>query len=125
MKYYHIYCLEKLVQPEIIKRKTKEHWDENDIYNMYINEQLKVEIIPGSITDHCPKGKPNDKFLLTMTALFIDFSSWHRKQFGSTEPVPKRDMVRYQMDQRLGESKSVKGWVGWTLIQTAVGVGFF
>ena len=109
-------------KPEIVTRKTKEHWEDNDIYQLFITECLQPSIIPDSVTSEYPKGKINNERIISLTALYGEFKNWFDGTFPK-DKIPLRPTVQYQMDQRLGTVVRGKGWPGWQLNRKGLVIG--
>lgn len=117
MHYYHIYQIEGLNKiPRVVKKATDDYWEENDIYAQFVKDQITIHNITGSQTKENPKGKRDDNFKLPMMNLYQSFKLWYQKQFGTTDKIPARDSVKYQMELKLGDyCDKVRGWKGYQL----------
>lgn len=103
-KMFPEWCEKKLVKdlwPDEVKEATEEYWQENDMYYMYMSDQLDRNADP---TEY-----------VTVTALYKDFEAWFM-MYNKGEQVPNRSDVKYHMVQHLTRTINNR-WYGVRLIK--------
>lgn len=87
---YPLYVAEGLKDvPDIIKRKTQEYWEDNDVYFQFVADQIEVAKLPD--------GQQNINSKIDVNSLYSSFRMWHKTSFERSK-VPdkitfKKDMI--------------------------------
>lgn len=113
-QYYAEYKKKGLEEPAIIKEYTNKFWEDNDIYYLFTMECIEYVIKPGSVTVENPKGERDSSVVLSIGDVYNEFKVWY-KSYSPNNPIPNRDAVQYQLNQRWGTAKNNK-WGGIKLI---------
>ncbi len=107
---YSKYRREGLIEPETVTESTKEYWNENDIYQQFINENIKraYKEIPDWPAD---KEKPIDEEAkITISEVNARFREWFRESFGNLK-CPDRPLIKSELEQRMGKTFK-RAWRG-------------
>lgn len=106
-QYYARYLNEGIVPPAVVTDITAKYWQNNDPYNMFMEEQLAKAFIPGTeLIDR--------NVTLTHTTLFQCFKMWYRSNFPGVREIPNTSVVKNEFIRRLGPQTARK-WIGWRL----------
>jgi phage/plasmid-associated DNA primase len=106
-KYFNLYSTEGLRKPDIVREYIDQHWNERDIYKIFIEENVK------RMLDE--RGEPNSEMRVTTGPLYTLFKSWHKDQFPQ-KPIPTMPKFRdeMQVSSRMGPMKSNR-WIGYEI----------
>jgi phage/plasmid-associated DNA primase len=105
-EYYPYYAAEKLSDPEIVKRKTDEYWEDNNVYAQFAADCVVVD-----------KGNQNVK--VSFTEIYSKFRIWWKESFDGVK-VPEKPQVKKDLQGRWG-SLNGKYWYGVSLIEDEYG----
>jgi phage/plasmid-associated DNA primase len=112
VQYYPRYMNEGLSEPPIIQDHTRQYWQENDIYQLFINDCL----VPVYIVEN---GQTTDRLdpsaTLLQTEVYREFKNWFKETFPGTK-VPDSPTVKLELIAKLGR-QSNKRWHGVRIVQ--------
>lgn len=93
---YEEYSIEGLAPPPIIVQHTQNYWDENDIYQVFINERVE-----GVYMDSA-RSKINQNSKITVTDLYAAFYEWYKECYPGNNSPPDKNTSKKQLSRRLG-----------------------
>lgn len=102
---------EGLKTPQSVVDTTEEYWNENDLYDLFKEECIDPAILPGSINSETPKGVRDANVKLTLAQVYAEFKVWYKENYPGTDQI-KRDVVKYELEQRWGKLPRIGGWQG-------------
>jgi phage/plasmid-associated DNA primase len=112
VQYYPRYMTEGLAEPQIIQDHTRQYWQENDIYQLFINDC----IIPVYKTEN---GQATNELDPTATLIQVEvyreFKNWFKETFPGAK-VPDSPTVKNELIAKLGK-QSNKRWHGVRIVQ--------
>lgn len=112
VQYYPRYMNEGLAEPPIIQDHTRQYWQDNDIYQLFINDCL----VPVYIVEN---GQQTDRLdpsaTLLQTEVYREFKNWFKETFPGTK-VPDSPTVKGELIAKLGK-QSNKRWHGVRIVQ--------
>lgn len=110
--YFVNYRKEKLIPPKIVMEYTKRHWENVDIYNNYLTDNVIYD------RDSEAEGRNLDQ-ILGAQDLYPSFKIWYKDSFPSDSAIPTLPTFKREisLNNRLGSPSSKYGkWVGIQLI---------
>ena len=125
---YRDYKEEGLKQPDIITQHTDRYWEENDPYNLFINDQLVRAYVIGTEPVEIPNPENPDEPILDTSRSIIDYNvylklgdlytaykAWFRANNPGISP-PAQGIVSSELKRKLGY-KERRGIPGWRLVE--------
>lgn len=114
VQYYPIYKKEGLITPDIIKRYTREHWENNDPVLCFVQERLENVY---TIDENGSKQVDSNQ-TLSCTQIYTVYKSWFTQRYPGTTPAV---MTSFQVSLtlQLGEPGPSKKWCGISIVQMA------
>lgn len=112
MQYYPYYCQEGLRDPDIIQESTTTYWRENDIYQQFTEENIKIA--------RTPDGKQDANAKVRLVDIYTRFKEWYRQNFNGSK-APDRSVVKNELIKRWGRMAS-SGWCGIELVEIMANV---
>jgi len=113
VQYYPKYIEEGLNEPNIIQQATSQYWQENDIYQQFINES-----IIRAMTDD---GNPDLSATLSHSEIYREFKFWFKESFPGSK-CPDSPTAKIEFINKLGKQHK-KRWCGIRLNQHDNGLG--
>lgn len=95
-QWYEDYSKEGLEPPAIIREHTQNYWDENDIYQVFLNERIQVVYTDASRTE------VNINSKITVSDLYTNFYEWFKESYPGTNSPPDKTTSKNQLSRRLG-----------------------
>lgn len=99
-----------LMVPDKVRQDTQRYWEENDTYNLFINQRLRQA--------QMPDGSPNRSVSVTTQEVFNAFSQWYIACRYDKGLFPDLQRMIDCMKMRIGETISGR-WIGYQLIGSA------
>lgn len=101
VQHYPIYHIEKLIDPEIVKKHTEEYWENNDVYAQFAGECVIVS-------------KDNNS-KVSFAEMFGKFRIWWKESFDGVK-VPEKSIIKKDLQSRWGLLTG-KYWFGISLVE--------
>lgn len=101
---YTLYVKEGLADPPIIQAETKNYWDENDPYELFIKDCLQIVYKENGI-DLDPSAT------VLVSDMYKVFKLWYTQMFPGTK-VPDNTLFKSEMINRLGSQGADRRWHG-------------
>lgn len=90
--------------PQIIRDRTNKYWDENDIYNLFINQKLVRATNPDGSSNHAVK--------VHYDAVWREFMKWYNDCQFDRKTKPDLQKAIENLQVRMGDLV-VNNWLGW------------
>ena len=116
-EYYEKYMSEGLKDPPCVKEETKRYWDENDLYSMFIEENIE-NVYKGEDKDdgvEVSKREPDTSQTLMIKEIYEEFKIWYKDTFPNNK-FPSQPKVKLELIRLLGPQNKHR-WVGVRLMQ--------
>lgn len=107
---YSKYRKEGLIEPKVVTESTIEYWNDNDIYQQFLSENIEkaYKTIP-----NWPEGKPlpvDEEARITLPQMYSRFREWFKESFQNLK-CPDRSIFKTEVEQRIGK-QHYKAWHG-------------
>lgn len=107
-QYYPYYVKDKLIDPPIVIQKTKEYWENNDVYAQFAADWIVIDKDRNSISSK-----------VTFTEIYTKFRIWWKDSFDGVK-VPEKPNVKNDLQSKWGNLIG-KYWYGISLVEDDYG----
>lgn len=103
---YAVYKKEGLVDPPCVLEYTNNYWEDNDIYYMFIKENVEKAYKPAPPNWSGSQILDQDSFI-KLTDLYARFKEWHKESYGNLK-CPDRNLFKNEFENRVTKCKTQK-----------------
>lgn len=104
-----LYIKEGIKVPEIIKIRTRDYWDEKDIFRMFFNHCM-------SFVNDNTTGKPSKTDVVLVSSAFDLFNDWYQRWFPGT-PVPPGNLFTKYLGIVIGQQEVTDKFYGVRIVE--------
>jgi phage/plasmid-associated DNA primase len=116
--YYEIYMKEGLKNPKCVNDETKKYWDENDMYQTFVDESITRPIVPNTVGIN-GNGEIDMTQCLLISEIYDEFKKWFKDCYPGVK-IPPQPVVKMEISNKLDKAKN-RRWYGYKIVEKNAG----
>jgi phage/plasmid-associated DNA primase len=117
VQYYPVYKKEGLTSPSIIKRYTRQHWEDNDPVLCFVQERVENVYKIGENGEKIPDSNAS----LSCSQIYTVYKSWFGQRYPGTTPSAM-NAFKVNLELQMGKAGPSKKWGGVAIVQMIANV---